>query len=262
MKAPSFKIGNHRLFSGLKNLGYSVRENDRVRRSEPIPMVVKSHICDWPKCGKAFTRAEHLRRHSLNHEAPRSGYTCERCSVHFNRPDLLSQCFPNAVTAKADTEIARHTMRHAKRDEEAGGPGLGILETRKRTRRAPNGTIVTNPVKRQNRKAISNRRTRSVSHTSFESASDENAGLIESHHCPHGAPVSPPSSAHLEGRDQHSDIGISDGDALLAPMMPGGPYEPYVEPIPGQFDAADGSWGTSPFGDMFTTDTGMYISAV
>ena len=223
---------------------------------------MKSHICDWPNCGKAFTRAEHLRRHSLNHEEPRSGYTCERCSVHFNRPDLLSQCFPNAITASADTQTARHMMRHAKRDEEAGGPGLGILETRKRTRRAPNGTIVTKPAKRQARKAISNRHTRSVSHTSFEIASEGNAGLIESHDYPHRAPVSPPSSAHLEGHDQHSDIGISDEDALLAPMMPGGPYEPYVEPIPGQFDAADGSWDTSPFGDMFTADTGMYISVV
>ncbi|BCR86033.1 C2H2 finger domain transcription factor [Aspergillus chevalieri] len=204
-------------------------------------MVVKSHVCDWPNCGKAFTRAEHLRRHALNHEEPRSGYTCERCSVHFNRPDLLT----------------RHMMRHAKRDEEAGGPGLGILETRKRTRRAANGTIVTKPAKRQARKAISNRHARSVSHTSFESASEENAGLIESHDFPHGAPVSPPSSAHLESRDQRSNIGISDEDALLAPMMPAGPYEPYVEPIAGQFDAADGSWGTSPFGDMFTADTAM-----
>lgn len=157
---------------------------------------------------------------------------------------------------------ARHMMRHAKRDEEAGGPGLGILETRKRTRRAANGTIVTKPAKRQARKAISNRHARSVSHTSFESASEENAGLIESHDFPHGAPVSPPSSAHLESRDQRSNIGISDEDALLAPMMPAGPYEPYVEPIAGQFDAADGSWGTSPFGDMFTADTGMYTSVV
>jgi len=153
-------------------------------------------------------------------------------------------------------------MRHAKRDEEAGGPGLGILETRKRTRRAPNGTIVIKPAKRQARKAISNRHARSVSHTSFESASEGNAGIIESHDFSHGAPVSPPSSAHLESRDQHSDIGISDEDALLVPMMPGGSYEPYVEPIPGQFDAADGSWGISPFGNMFTTDTGMYTGVV
>ncbi|RAL03263.1 C2H2 finger domain transcription factor [Aspergillus ibericus CBS 121593] len=186
-----------------------------------IPM--KSHVCDWPSCGKAFTRAEHLRRHALNHEAARDGYTCERCSVHFRRPDLLS----------------RHLMRHAKRDEEAGGPGLGVLETRKRTRRAGDGTIITRPPKRQSRASAMPSSSASSSSISVTSAQDY-------------APVSPPTSA-----SDPSCLSLDEPDPLLAPMMPSGPFEPYVEPIPGQFDAADGSWslGLDGMGDLFNLDT-------
>jgi hypothetical protein len=41
--------------------------------------------------------------------------------------------------------------------------------------------------------------------------------------------------------------------------MPVGPFEPYVDPIPGQFDAADGSYNIEldGIGDYFGMDTGM-----
>ena len=52
---------------------------------------MKTHACKYPGCEKSFTRAEHLRRHALNHEQPRKGFTCERCTVHFQRPDLLGK---------------------------------------------------------------------------------------------------------------------------------------------------------------------------
>lgn len=52
---------------------------------------MKNYACEYPGCGKSFTRSEHLRRHALNHEQPRNGLTCERCSVHFRRPDLLGK---------------------------------------------------------------------------------------------------------------------------------------------------------------------------
>ncbi|PLB51500.1 MFS general substrate transporter [Aspergillus steynii IBT 23096] len=171
---------------------------------------MKTHACQWPNCQKTFTRAEHLRRHALNHEQARNGYTCER---------------------------SRHMMRHAKRDEEAGGPGLGVLETRKRTRRAGDGSIVTRPAKRQGRRP---------SHTT--------ASLSDDTEHPHGAPVSPPGSA-----SDPPSLSLDETDSLLAPMMPGGPFEPFVEPIPGQFDAADGPWslGLEPqgLGDGFGLDT-------
>ncbi|KAL4994509.1 major facilitator superfamily domain-containing protein [Aspergillus recurvatus] len=179
---------------------------------------MKKHTCNYPGCTKAFTRAEHLRRHSLNHETINNsqGYTCQRCMTHFSRPDLLS----------------RHLDRHAKKDAEAGGVGKGVLETRKRMRRAEDGSIVLRPPKRQSRHQ--------------QKAAAAAGGLLSSSGLhPAQAPVSPPRSAG----DPVSVSGISldeegtDPDPMLAPMMPGGPFEPYVEPIPGQFDAADGSWG-------------------
>ncbi|KAL1845959.1 hypothetical protein Plec18170_009432 [Paecilomyces lecythidis] len=54
---------------------------------------------------------------------------------------------------------------------------------------------------------------------------------------------------------------LNSPEPFLAPVVPGGPYEPYVEPLPGQFDAADGSWQTHSGGgdgiydDFFNLDT-------
>ncbi|KAJ5585255.1 uncharacterized protein N7459_005055 [Penicillium hispanicum] len=160
-----------------------------------------------------FTRAEHLRRHALNHEQPRDGFTCERCSVHFQRPDLL----------------------------EAGGPGLGVLKTRKRTRRAGDGTIVVRPSQREMRSGA----------RSTISTESSDQGLMEEEQHFEEAPLSPPGS----GSDPA--LPIDETDSFLAPMMPGGPFEPYVEPMPGQFDAADGSFniGLDGMGDFFAMDT-------
>lgn len=227
-------------------------------------MMTKSHTCHWPGCKKAFTRAEHPRRHALNHEQSPDGYTCERCSVHFNRPDLLSERSHTVITTLFLTEkIARHMVRHAKRDEEAGGPGLGVLETRKRTRRTPNGTIVTRPAKRQARNGTSSKNADLSSHISVDSTYEPNNGSTEPEDYPQGAPVSPPQSARLS-IDHHSDLDVNESDPLLVPLL-GGPYEPYVEPIPRQFGAADGSWRVSAptemDGDLFSMDTGISASS-
>ncbi|KAJ5785667.1 uncharacterized protein N7503_010879 [Penicillium pulvis] len=187
---------------------------------------MKTHACQYPSCTKSFTRAEHLRRHALNHEQPRHGFTCERCSVHFQRPDLLE----------------RHMERHNKRDTEAGGPGLGVLKTRKRTRRAGDGTIVVRPSQREIRSAVRS----SISTASSDRGWTEGEEDFANH-----APLSPPGS----GTDL-TTLSIDEHDPFLAPMMPGGPFEPYVEPVPGQFDAADGSFNAGDgMGDFFGMDT-------
>ncbi|KAJ5709942.1 hypothetical protein N7493_009534 [Penicillium malachiteum] len=188
---------------------------------------MKKHACQYPGCSKSFTRAEHLRRHALNHEQPRYGFTCERCSVHFQRPDLLE----------------RHMLRHDRRDEEAGGPGLGVLKTRKRTRRAGDGSIIVRP---------SQREIRSAARSSLSTTSSDRAMTEEEQDFVHHVPLSTPGS----GTDPTS-ISIDENDPFLAPMMPGGPFEPYVEPVPGQFDAADGSFnlGLDGMGDFFGMDT-------
>ncbi|TVY14002.1 hypothetical protein LARI1_G008088, partial [Lachnellula arida] len=86
--------------------------------------VKKKFGCSFPSCGKSFSRSEHLHRHALNHKDGNN--TCMRCSAHFRRRDLLD----------------RHMSRHKEKDDEAGGPGLGILATRKRLWRDTDGKIV------------------------------------------------------------------------------------------------------------------------
>lgn len=138
-------------------------------------------------------------------------------------------------------------LRHDKRDEEAGGPGLGVLKTRKRTRRAGDGTIIVRP---------SQRELRSAGRYSISTTSSDRAMTEEDEDFMHHPPLSPPGS----GTDPTS-ISIDENDPFLAPMMPGGPFEPYVEPVPGQFDAADGSFnvGLDGMGDFFGMDTGMSL---
>jgi hypothetical protein len=194
-------------------------------------------------------------------------------------------------------------IRHAKRDEEAGGPGLGVLETRKRTRRGPDGRIMTRPTKKQARAAAaaaassSNANMSSVhsSQSSCGSVSAASDGLhldmefsttpdtsygssvhkdLHRDHTPHGAPVSPPRSTHdsnssvkINGPLPESCDAVTASEPFLAPMVPGGPYEPYVEPIPGQFDAADGSWQTwsgldEIYNDFSNLDTGTSLISI
>lgn len=143
--------------------------------------------------------------------------------------------------------------RHTKRDAEAGGPGLGVLKTRKRTRRAGDGTIIVRP---------SQREMRSAGRSTISTTSSSDRGIIEDDDSfLHEAPLSPPGSGTDPTSLDIDDIDeIDHSDPFLAPMMPGGPFEPYVEPIPGQFDAADGSFniGLNEMGDFFSTDTGIY----
>ncbi|KAJ5544756.1 hypothetical protein N7461_007060 [Penicillium sp. DV-2018c] len=50
------------------------------------------HACQYPGCGKVFTRAEHRRRHELNHN-PEALYRCTTpdCKKTFHRADLLAR---------------------------------------------------------------------------------------------------------------------------------------------------------------------------
>ncbi|KAJ5086829.1 Zinc finger protein [Penicillium alfredii] len=50
------------------------------------------HACEFPGCNKVFTRAEHRRRHELNHN-PEALYRCSQqgCKKAFHRPDLLAR---------------------------------------------------------------------------------------------------------------------------------------------------------------------------
>ncbi|KAI0425737.1 fungal-specific transcription factor domain-containing protein [Xylaria sp. FL1042] len=84
----------------------------------------KRFACTHSGCNKRFTRAEHVQRHALNHTAGQ--YTCLDCRAHFKRPDLLK----------------RHMNRHRQKEQEADGPGNGILNTRKRSWKTLTGEVV------------------------------------------------------------------------------------------------------------------------
>ncbi|CRG87926.1 putative transporter C1039,04 [Talaromyces islandicus] len=221
------RAANTGFFVGLGNLAGVL--SAATFRTEYAPNPMKNNTCEYPGCGKSFTRAEHLRRHALNHEQPHNGFTCDRCSVHFLRPDLL----------------ARHMMRHDKRDEEAGGPGLGVLKTRKRIRRARDGTIVERPSQREIRSAARSTISSSCADPDVVEEVDEEQPGDE-------VPISPP----ISGTDLTS-LSIDETDPFLAPMIPGSAFEPYAEPVPGQFDAADGSYnvGLDGIGNFFDMDT-------
>lgn len=156
--------------------------------------------------------------------------------------------------------------RHDKRDEEAGGPGLGVLETRKRTRRAPDGSIVTRPSKRMIRAGVVD------SGTSFSS----NGQHQDSHgeHNMRGAPVSPPRSSNGSGsetsanatvetdqqyRRQYSAVSEPQNGAPLpmpdtvAPTMY--TQDPLLFSTPTNWDLSGGLIDTDFFDDVFQPDT-------
>lgn len=189
--------------------------------------------------------------------------------------------------------------RHAKRDEEAGGPGLGVLETRKRTRRGPDGSIITRPTKKQAR-AMARREKASVeaarglilstptsvtsscgsnfSDMQFQGSSNATTLTTPSvsdfighdHNEPVGAPVSPPRPSGQScmgvnlgtgGFEACQPVDTSDP----SPIQPGGPYEPHDEPTRGQFGADTGSWHHQngefgvQYGDVPNLDTGKFL---
>ncbi|KAJ5678655.1 hypothetical protein N7462_006899 [Penicillium macrosclerotiorum] len=92
---------------------------------------------------------------------------------------------------------------------------------------------------------------RSAGRPMFSSSSSDQDPVEEEEQSINEAPLSPP----ISGTDP--TLSIDENDPFLAPMMPGGPFEPYVEPIPGQFDAADGSFNIAldGMGDFFGMDT-------
>ncbi|KAJ6189583.1 hypothetical protein N7519_004491 [Penicillium mononematosum] len=63
-----------------------------TRRISKAKKGKRVHACQYPACGKVFTRAEHRRRHELNHN-PEASYRCstQGCKKAFHRADLLAR---------------------------------------------------------------------------------------------------------------------------------------------------------------------------
>lgn len=133
---------------------------------------------------------------------------------------------------------------------------MGVLKTRKRTRRARDRSIIIRPSQREIRSAARYTTSSACSYRRMEEYEEGMEDEAKETSFIDEEPLSPP----ISGTD-HNSLSIDENDLLLAPMMTGGPFEPFVEPVPGQFDAADGSFsiGLDGMSDFFGMDTGMYL---
>lgn len=78
------------------------------------------HACEYKGCKKIFTRAEHRRRHELNH-TEEAKFHCDRagCQKAFHRPDLL-QRHQERHELEAQTEVGNiGHRRHASEQSSA-----------------------------------------------------------------------------------------------------------------------------------------------
>ncbi|KAL1978738.1 hypothetical protein VTN31DRAFT_1597 [Thermomyces dupontii] len=69
------------------------------------------HACEYPGCNKVFTRAEHRRRHELNHN-PEASFRCtyEGCRRAFHRSDLLARHMErHELDGQSDSSATRQT---------------------------------------------------------------------------------------------------------------------------------------------------------
>ncbi|GBF61381.1 krueppel-like factor [Trichophyton mentagrophytes] len=71
------------------------------------------HACQFPGCSKVFTRAEHRRRHELNHN-PQATFVCtiNGCGKGFHRSDLLSR---HMEKHEQDVLSTKPTIGHKRR---------------------------------------------------------------------------------------------------------------------------------------------------
>lgn len=216
----------------------------------------KKYVCSWIDCEKAFTRSDHLQRHLLNHGAGNS--TCPRCSLHFKRPDLLGEYEKHPPPSEIiTTSLDRHMARHRQKDEEAGGEGLGTIESRKKLWRDRDGRIVSkrphdgNATKPPTKKQATQSREQ-VHNMPNEDFADQTAL--------HAEPLSPPKSM----------LSAESFDHMSQPL-PEPDRRDFAEAVPGpdMFDfLANSSWGIQPlhaslhsqvempFEDPFNPDTG------
>ncbi|KAA8905377.1 hypothetical protein FN846DRAFT_10554 [Sphaerosporella brunnea] len=85
------------------------------------------HACHHPGCEKIFTRAEHLRRHQLNH-SPEVYYKCELCERTFVRQDLLTRHTErHATQARKAVQTLAMTQRHRQFATHFGIDSIAVL---------------------------------------------------------------------------------------------------------------------------------------
>ena len=158
--------------------------------------------------------------------------------------------------------IDRHMIRHKEKDEEAGGPGLGKLLTRKRLWKDPSGSIVAERRPEQHKRVRSSISS-SDSGNSFRPLANLEPKPVSQ---PPVEPLSPPKSL-LDPLSSDNAHLASDAQLLVSmtdvnPSWQSTPFESY------DF-LSNASWGTQAqpssgvdilYDDIFTPDTGKLNS--
>ncbi|KAL8746054.1 MAG: hypothetical protein Q9190_001892, partial [Brigantiaea leucoxantha] len=87
----------------------------------------KVHTCEFPGCGKVFTRAEHRKRHEANHNAePAFQCQVEDCRKPFQRSDLLARHMERQHEMPVET--SRGPRSHRATSEASSNPSnAGML---------------------------------------------------------------------------------------------------------------------------------------
>ncbi|KAI4263715.1 MAG: hypothetical protein L6R42_001155 [Xanthoria sp. 1 TBL-2021] len=88
----------------------------------------KVHVCEFPGCGKVFTRAEHRKRHEANHN-PEPAFQCrfEDCRKPFQRADLLARHMERQH--EVPSGIIRPRSQRSTSEASSNPPSGGVMAT-------------------------------------------------------------------------------------------------------------------------------------
>ncbi|EED17685.1 C2H2 finger domain protein, putative [Talaromyces stipitatus ATCC 10500] len=89
---PSTVSGTMRRSNNVAEIPLPITYTPTTHRISKAKKGKRVHACEFPGCNKVFTRAEHRRRHELNHN-PEASFPCtyEGCRKAFHRSDLLQR---------------------------------------------------------------------------------------------------------------------------------------------------------------------------
>ncbi|KAI4594185.1 hypothetical protein KJ359_008460 [Pestalotiopsis sp. 9143b] len=156
----------------------------------------------------------------------------------------------------------RHLNRHRQKDEEAGGEGSGVLNTRKRSWKAPDGTVVAKkPSVSDQQPSDSHQTAHQGQQTGVSSHQEQNNTEF---------PISPPASTGNADTSHYQDFQVEqhdDSNFLWASVSGVGPFEEpgsnvqealFVDPgllPPGIPSSSSSQPFGLPFDDIFQPDT-------
>ncbi|KAL8703928.1 MAG: hypothetical protein Q9201_002908 [Fulgogasparrea decipioides] len=101
--------GSSMTMAGTSDTAGEVTYTPTTHRISKAKKGKKVHVCEYPGCGKVFTRAEHRKRHEANHN-PEPAFQCrfEDCQKPFHRADLLARHMEKQHEMPSDgTRISR-----------------------------------------------------------------------------------------------------------------------------------------------------------